>query len=159
MTYMMIAKKLYNIEPAGAYYYSLKDESYQADAKKVVKKEIEEQDWSEEAELVRMLNERRLRGFTFTKRLTEMDDDEKHIVSLKTQMSYELIEECLKEIYEYFYTHVTQGEIDLSPTDNACLYCDYRQFVDSMEKEENLHPFLVRISVLKSERKKHELRY
>lgn len=126
MTYMMIAKKLYNVEPAGAYYYSLKDESYQADAKKVVKKEIEEQDWSEEAELVRMLNERRLRGFTFTKRLTEMDDDEKHIVSLKTQMSYELIEECLKEIYEYFYTHVTQGEIDLSPTDNACLYCDYK---------------------------------
>ena len=91
-----------------------------------MKKEIEEQDWSEEAELVRMLNERRLRGFTFTKRLTEMDDDEKHIVSLKTQMSYELIEECLKEIYEYFYAHVTQGEIDLSPTDNACLYCDYK---------------------------------
>lgn len=126
LSYLMIAKKIFQSDPAGAYYFSLKEETYSVDAKKVGKEEIIETDWSEQSEQTRTNSSRKLSGWTFTDRTTEMDASESHITSVKKPKDYEEVEQWILYIYEYFYEHVINGEIDLSPNEDACLYCNYK---------------------------------
>ncbi len=126
LSYLIIAKRLFQKTPAGAYYFSLKEEAYSVEAKKVSKKEMIETDWSEEAEQIRTNAERKLSGWTFTDRTTELDESGNHIASLNRQKNYDDIEQWVLTIYDYFYEHVSNGEIDLDPEENACLYCNFK---------------------------------
>lgn len=126
LTYLIIATRLLQLKPAGSYYYSLKEENNTVPAKKKVRKDFFETDWDEESVHARMLDNNHLSGWTFTDRITELDDDSKHIASLKTMKDYALMEECITSLYELFHEEVTDGNISINPTENACEFCDYK---------------------------------
>ncbi len=148
LSYLMIAKKLFQAQPAGAYYFSLKEEKYDVIAKKASKPtkknegSITETDWSEEAEQTRMFNERRLSGWTFTDRSTEMDDSGTHIKKGKQQPDYDSVEQWILTIYDYFYEHVTNGEIELSPIEEACAFCNYKSICRFHGEKKKSHSFI-----------------
>ena len=126
LSYAMIAEKLTGRMPAGAYYCSLKQENVPVPAAKKNRKEIEETDFSPETDEKRMMDARKLIGWTFTDRTTELDESESHVATIRKQRDYELIRTCMQEIYTYFREHLLNGEIDLSPDEDACAFCDYR---------------------------------
>lgn len=59
-------------------------------------------------------------------RKVELDDDNTHIVGLKTMMNYDLTKECVEQLYSYFRDHLLNGDISLNPVENACMFCEYR---------------------------------
>lgn len=126
LSYLIIAKRLFQREPAGAYYFSLKNTSYDVLAKKVVKTDVVETEWDTESEFHRMLNTRRLKGWTFTDRYTELDENKEHITSVDRQKEFDKVEESILALYEMFYDEITIGNIELSPTENACTFCEYK---------------------------------
>lgn len=125
LSYLIIAKRIFHLDPSGAYYFSLKDASYDVQARKLAKSEVNDTEWEENEEFERMLNARRLKGWTFTDRTTEMDENRKHITSVNKQMNYDEVEDCILSLYELFYQQVTEGNITLAPTENACAFCEY----------------------------------
>ena len=126
LTYAMIAQKLYGITPAGVYYCSFRSETYDVPAMTKGRKEIIETDFSDEAEEERMMNQRTLKGWTFTDRTVEMDETGTHIATLKKQKDFELIRACMQEIYSIFLSRIKQGDISLSPDESACGFCSFR---------------------------------
>ena len=142
LSYLMIAKKLFHKTPAGAYYFSLKEEAYSVEAKKVSKKELIETEWNEEVEQTRTNAQRKLSGWTFTDRTTELDESGTHISSLNRQKDYDTVEKWILDIYDYFYEHIINGEIDLSPDENACLYCQYRSICRFHGEKRKIKPII-----------------
>ncbi|MGM9941384.1 MAG: PD-(D/E)XK nuclease family protein [Bulleidia sp.] len=126
LTYTMIAQKINGTQPAGAYYCSLKQESYDVPAVIKENKELVDNDFSDEAEQARMLSGRKLVGWTFTDRTTELDESGTHIQSLNKQKDYDLICECMTEIYQWFRSRLLQGDIVLNPDEEACAFCPYK---------------------------------
>ena len=126
LSYAVIAEKLTGKSPAGAYYCSLKQETIDTIAKKKNRKEIIETEFNKEAEEQRMMDSRQLIGWTFTDRITELDETGKNIATLKKQRDFELIKECIYEIYTLFKNRLLNGDISLSPDEEACKFCDYK---------------------------------
>ena len=126
LSYLIVAKRIFQLDPAGAYYFSLKNASYDVPAKKVVKKDVIETDWNLESEHTRMINARRLKGWTFTDRYTELDDNQEHITSVDREKEFTNVEDCILTLYETFYEELIQGNISLDPTENACNFCEYK---------------------------------
>lgn len=126
LSYALVAEKKFEVQPAGAYYFSLKEEGYDVIAAKRNRKVIEDTDWSEEAEKERMLKARMLKGWTFLDRFTELDDGEKHISLKKNLRDFDAVKECVVMLYDYFRDHLLSGEIPLDPVDGACTFCDNR---------------------------------
>ena len=126
LTYTMIAEKLYGLTPAGAYYCSFRSETYDVPAMMKGRKEISETDFSDEMEEERMMNERTLKGWTFTDRTTELDEDGSHIATLTKQKDFDVIRECMKEIYSIFLSRIKNGDISLTPDGSACGFCSFR---------------------------------
>ncbi|MGN1389234.1 MAG: hypothetical protein ACI4WR_06270, partial [Bulleidia sp.] len=59
--------------------------------------------------------------------LTELDASETHIVSgTKAFYDFGLTEKCMEEVYDYFRNHLLDGSVELSPAENACMFCRYR---------------------------------
>ncbi len=132
LSYAIIAEKLTGKLPAGAYYYSFKQDNYAvpayASAKKDTKKtegEILDTDFSIEAEEERMFQNKSLCGWTFTDRIIEDDDDQSHIKSVKKQVDWTMVKECVLELYSRFQQGLLRGSIELSPDEEACTFCDY----------------------------------
>lgn len=126
LSYLMVAQKLLNEKPAGAYYYSLKDVPFAVDAAAVAKAAVTETEMNETTYQKNFIKQRRLRGWTFMDRKVELDDDNTHIVGLKTMMNYDLTKECVEQLYSYFRDHLLNGDISLNPVENACMFCEYR---------------------------------
>ncbi len=142
LSYLIIAKRLFQKTPAGAYYFSLKEEAYSVDAKKIIKKELVETEWDLETEQSRTNAERKLSGWTFTDRTTELDESGNHISSLNRTKNYEDVEQWILTIYEYFYEHITNGEIECSPDENACLYCNYKSICRFHGEKRKIKPLI-----------------
>lgn len=126
LSYLIIAQKLFHMEPAGAYYFSLKEEPYDDPAAKATSKAVSEYTFTEEDEQERMLRNRALKGWTFTDRKTELDSDGSHISSLNTSYDYEAVEQCMTLLYDYFHSSLLSGNIALDPTEEACTFCDHK---------------------------------
>lgn len=141
LSYLIIACRKLHLKPAGAYYYSLKEESYSVDAKKVSRNKVSETEWDKESENDRMMNERRLCGWKFEDRDTELDESGTHLKNARGIFSYDLVEECILSLYDLFHEAVLKGEIPLKPRQNACTFCDYKsicRFHGEKEKETKL---------------------
>ncbi len=126
LSYLIVAQKLIDKKPAGAYYYSLKDVPFSVGAASVSKSVVTETEMNENTYQDNFMKARRMRGWTFEDRKVELDEDNKHIVGLKTMMDYNLTKECIEQLYTYFHDHLLSGEISLSPVEGACTFCDYR---------------------------------
>ncbi len=128
LTYLIIAEKHRNQIPAGAYYFSLKPCTYPLSAAKLSRGKITETMMDEETMKAQFLNMRRMAGWTFDDRhLIELDASETHIISgTKTFYDFRLSKECMEQVYDYFRKHLLEGDIELSPAENACMFCRYR---------------------------------
>ena len=132
LSYLTIAEELTHLTPAGGYYYSLKEETLEIEAVKKTgrgkKAEVSYIDPEEEILQSEKQKKQRLSGWTFTERLTELDDDEKHINhgSHKNYPDFDSVKEILKEVYEFFFVNVSTGCIEVHPTEGACTFCNYK---------------------------------
>lgn len=126
LTYLIVAQKQMQTKPLGAYYFSLKDENFSHEAANVSRNVVSDVVMNDDLLKERLIKQRRMRGWTFMDRSVELDDDTAHIVSAKKLMNYDLVEECIKQLYTYFHDHLLNGEIDLSPVEGACTFCEYR---------------------------------
>lgn len=126
LSYLIIAERLTKKRPAGAYYFSLKEEKFAVEAAVVSRNVVNDVSLDDTLLNNRLIKERRMKGWTFEDRTVELDENKKHIVSVGTLMEYDLAKECMKELYAYFHDHLLNGEIALSPVEGACTFCDYR---------------------------------
>ncbi len=129
LTYLVTAATLFDVRPAGAYYFSMKESPYDMVACSATQKAINETDWSEEAQIENMIAERKLKGWTLKPEgeTVAIDDDDRHFpVNKRYIRDYDSIVDCLHEIYGYFFDETTSGNIGLTPIENACMFCDYR---------------------------------
>ncbi|MEE8807963.1 MAG: PD-(D/E)XK nuclease family protein [Lactimicrobium sp.] len=144
LTYLVIAQEITGLTPAGAYYYSLKTKDLTmaaASAKgRGKKKEIVWNQQSEEEIEDAFLNARKLSGWTFVKRETELDDNKKHIASLTTIRDYSQAKALMEHLYSYFYQQIQAGNISLSPKEEACTFCDYRGICRFHGRYEKIKP-------------------
>ena len=142
LSYLMVAVDLYQeYEAGGAYYFSMKEENITKDTD-IAAASIEhrkfivtERDLSSDSEYIRSLvrKSRQLQGWALTDHTDAIDRDGDHVSGLSSVYQMELVRECLDTLYEYFYEQLLGGEesstepkgISLSPTENACTYCDY----------------------------------
>lgn len=125
LSYLIIASDLFHKEPAGAYYDSLKAETYDVPACKASAKSVDPYEFDEESEKQRSLDNSTLKGWTFVNDTTELDHTGSHITSINLPYDYEKTRECIIELYNYFYKQLTDGNISLDPDENACKFCDY----------------------------------
>ncbi len=125
LSYLIIASDLFHMEPAGAYYDSLKAETYEVPAYKASAKSVDPYDFDEESEKQRFLDNSTLKGWTFVQDTTKLDHTSSHITSINLPYDYEMTRQCIIELYDYFYNQLTGGNISLDPDENACKFCDY----------------------------------
>ena len=126
LTYAIIAEKIFGHKVAGVYYCSFRSETYDVPAMIKGRKEVSETDFSDQAEEERMMRERTLKGWTFTDRTTELDENGTHIATLTKQKDFDLIRACMEEIYSIFLSRIRNGDISLSPDESACGFCSFR---------------------------------
>lgn len=141
LTYIVVVQALLSLKGAGVYYFSLKNDSHSTIASKKGKKEIEETDWDEASILKRFLSQRRLKGWTFTDRTTEIDDNGQHIVT--KQYDLDSVQTCLTAIYDYFYQQLMNGNIELSPTEDACTFCKYQSICQFHGEKRKAKPLVM----------------
>jgi len=72
-----------------------------------------------------MIEKRRLSGWTYEDRWTELDESDTHITP-KYLVDYPTMKAVIEEVYAYFRDHLLNGEIPLEPVQGACMFCKYR---------------------------------
>lgn len=135
LTYLWIASQDFELEAAGAYYISLKQENTSVSAGKLGLRpaKVEEfgvSEWDEEAWKIH-----RLKGWTFVDPMS-LDLNGQNIDSLKKDKNgkvvvtggpyrIDLVEQLMNELYGYFGSHLILGDISRNCTSHACDYCDF----------------------------------
>ena len=130
LSYLIVACRRENRRPAGAFYISMKPESGKSEPGSFGKtnKNGVLNDTCDDASALKeaMIRERRLNGWSFDDPLIS-NDDYKRLFSPGTgRYSYEAVEQCITELYEYFHEHACEGMIDVDPVAGACTFCDYK---------------------------------
>lgn len=141
LSYLMTAMDLYpEDEPAGAYYFSMKEEyiSEKTDVRAAsqTRNQYIPNDLRNDPEALKaaVWKKRRLCGWAYTELRDALDRDGYHIEKTIAPMSFEETRETLAQLYEYFYTHLLSGNeaddrpegISVSPVAGACTFCDFR---------------------------------
>ena len=131
ITYFLIAIKKFDRKPAGAYYYSMKNPDIQIEAAKLNLRSFELSENTEEQWYLEWIKAHRLSGKT-TDSSMETDNSGTHIVGWnqkgpsKAQLQdFKELETTLMELYHLLKKRLLNGEIDCTPTEGACLFCDY----------------------------------
>ena len=135
LTYLWIASQDFDLEAAGAYYISLKQENTSVSAGKLGLRpakieEYGESEWGDAAWKIH-----RLKGWTFSDPVS-LDLNGKNIDSLKKDKDgkvvvvggpyrIDLVEQLMHELYAYFGSQLIIGDISRTCTAHACDYCDF----------------------------------
>ncbi len=138
LSYLIVASGLYpELTPAGAYYFSLKEEDItDVPAASVSRNVYTPNDLRNDPEkaMAAVWKKRRLEGWTFTGLFDAVDRDGYHVALPKKPKDFDEIKEIIPILYEYFYQGLLKEEesdtvpsgISVSPVQNACTFCDYR---------------------------------
>ena len=121
LTYMIIATKVFDKTQVGAYYYSLKNENIKCIAAKTVRSNLIEykiEDYYQE-----FLKAHRLNGTTILAEGTGLDDA--NCIKSK-DFDLDKIIECEKFIYQRLYNDLKQGKINIDPSEDGCMFCEYQ---------------------------------
>ena len=121
LTYMIIATKVFDKTQVGAYYYSLKNENIKCIAAKTVRSNLIEyqiDDYYQE-----FLKAHRLNGTTILAEGTGLDDA--NCIKSK-DFDLDKIIECEKFIYQRLYNDLKQGKINIDPSEDGCMFCEYQ---------------------------------
>ena len=130
LSYLIVAARTEHKTPSGAYYISMKANQAPLAAGKFGKtaKAFGLNDSFSDPEVLKdaAVNVRRISGWMFDDPLISDEEYKKYFSSGKGAYSYEAVEQCITELYEYFYEHASAGEIRIDPVQGACDFCDYR---------------------------------
>ena len=122
LSYVFAAEDEIKKIPSGACYFSMQSKAASEKAASFKTKGIvPEEDLRDETYLKDLSDaERRFSGWSFKN--DETDENFKQYFSMPAY-DLEKVRQCIKELYEYFRTHLLAGEIQVDPLDNACMFC------------------------------------
>lgn len=135
ITYALLAEKEFQKTILGAYYYSMKNENIPIAAGRMTRRPVAYQPFGMEEYKEQEKAAKKLRGWTMHEDAEIIDDDASHIYGLrlnkdgdiKIRTTYDLsvIKEHFSTIYAKIGTSLLQGNIDCTPTSDACMFCPY----------------------------------
>ncbi len=129
LTYLYAASLLYQKTAAGSYYVSMKNDDIKAVASKVDGRKFEIIDPEESQDRLLWMQSHRLDGMTFVD-TNMLDFDGTHIKNFKNGhpakiISFDDVTELIHVIYSYLSSQLASGNVSLTPTENACMFCDH----------------------------------
>lgn len=129
LTYLYVASCIYQKTAAGCYYVSLKNDDIKAPTSKVDARRFEVIDPEVNQERELWIQSHRLDGLTFAD-TNMLDFDGRHIKNFKNGMpskiySLDDLSGFIHAVYTYLTDQLASGTIDLTPTEDACMFCDY----------------------------------
>lgn len=124
LTYLIIAHQIFQKEPAGAYYYSLKNSVISLEAAHVSRNKVIENDKIADQE--KYLENQRLTGWKMIDHSTELDQSGTHMKGLTKTYNFPVIQMCIEQLYLHFKNELLKGNITVNPVKGACSYCDYQ---------------------------------
>ena len=129
LTYLYVASELYHKTAAGCYYVSMKNDDIKAPVSKVDGRKLEIIDPDSSSEMDLWKQSHRLDGMTFED-TNMLDFDGTHIKGFKNGRPAKIytIEDLtgfIQTIYQYLIDQLTNGHIALTPTEDACTFCDH----------------------------------
>ncbi len=127
LTYLLIARKQLGLTPVGCYYVNLAESNISIPAYHLSRNVVTPLEDDAQSQYQKMKNDHRLEGWTLTDRYeTTNDQDGNFIKNSKKIYDIDLIEQCMKEVYQYFVSEISKGTISVEPDEAACTFCDYR---------------------------------
>lgn len=135
LTYLWVASQDLDLEAAGAYYISLKQENTGVSAGKLDLRSLTFEEQGEEEWQADEWKNHRLKGWTFADPAS-LDKYGKNFASLKIDKTgkvvvnggpfrIDLVEKLMLELYTHFGDHLAIGDISRTCTTHACDYCDF----------------------------------
>lgn len=151
VTYAIVARKHFQKDIVGAYYYSLKNENIPFHAGKMQRRPVsyiplQTQDYEDA-----IYQTHRLQGWTMHEDIMAIDDTGTHIVGVSMQKdglikarklyNLDVLEQHFHELYQTIGKRIIKGDIDCKPSEDACLFCNYKEicrYKGTSEKKELL---------------------
>lgn len=137
LTYALYARETWQKEVLGAFYYSLKNENLHAGAGKMSRRPVAYVSYGPQERMEQFMASKRLRGWTMHQDIDIIDDDGTHILGvraskdgkIKARKSYQLdqVKEYMQAMYEIIGKRIYHGEFACSPTEDACMFCPYKE--------------------------------
>ncbi len=129
LTYLYIASSIYQKNAAGCYYVSLKNDDLKAAESKVDGRRFEVIDPEDNQDREAWIQSHRLDGMTF-ENTNMLDFDGRHIKNFKNGKpskiySIEDLSGFIHAIYTYLADQLANGNVSLTPTEDACMFCDH----------------------------------
>ena len=129
LTYLYAASCIYQKTAAGCYYVSLKNDDLKAPESKVDGRRFEIIDPSDNQDQELWTQSHRLDGMTF-ENTNMLDFDGRHIKNFKNGKpskvySFDDLSGFVHAIYDYLASQLANGNISLTPTEDACMFCDH----------------------------------
>jgi len=129
LTYLHVASLIYQKAAAGCYYVSLKNDDLKFILSKVDGRKFELVDADNTQDFELWIQSHRLDGMTFIN-TPMLDFDGKHIKNFKNGLpakiyAIEDLSGLIHTIYHYLAEQLTSGNISLTPTEDACMFCDH----------------------------------
>lgn len=136
LTYSIVAKQDLKKDVMGAYYISLKNENIPYIAGKMSRRKPITHIPYTKADYTDIRHKaHRFNGWTMQKEIELLDDNATHFVGItqskegfiKSRKLYDLdmITLYFKQMYKMIGTRILDGDIGCTPTEDACMFCDY----------------------------------
>ena len=93
--------------------------------------------------------ERRLSGWQFGETDELYTDFSVYNKKQQGDFDYELVRQCIFDLYDYFRTNVLEGTIPVDPVVGACTFCDYRSVCRNTAGERTSVPLVMQDTSLK----------
>ncbi len=128
LTYLILAEEKLKETPSGAYYFSVTPENVSIPAGSFGASAgyTEAEPLDQESLLKALVKEHRFVGWAFAETDNEYTDYALYHSPGKKIFDYDLVKQCIFEIYAYFSEHADEGNITPDPVKDACTYCPYR---------------------------------
>lgn len=135
LTYALLVEQDFQKTMLGAYYFSMKNENIAIAAGKMTRRPVAYVPFGKDDYDEQQKASKKLRGWTMEKDVDIIDDDATHIYGIrqnkdgeiKARNTYALdvIKEHFFTIYQSIGSRLLQGDIDCTPTSDACMFCPY----------------------------------
>lgn len=135
LTYALLVEQDFQKTMLGAYYFSMKNENIAVAAGKMTRRPVAYVPFGKDDYDEQQKASKKLRGWTMEKDVDIIDDDATHIYGIrqnkdgeiKARNTYALdvIKEHFFTIYQSIGSRLLQGDIDCTPTSDACMFCPY----------------------------------